>query len=279
MKKIAALVCVSLLFNASLFRPVQAQNLEVNWLIGPMDNDSLKDLSFKLLQAISKNKIKAYHAESNQIISKKDLQKKLEPLVDTQNMLTKEEIAIMLHCGDYSFMEYIETKYSVVELMELAEKYSLKDFVERVVNAEKIEIIFELKKIKPFETDRLLFEINEKISLDTTLRIQKGNIEYLHLIIPHYFTTSQQNERLCSISYQDFQKLNLPKEKKIIKERNFVINTFDADIFILDQNKTVFRLSDLRTTDGKMVDEHRVNASIFKYFRGSILIFDPVYRR
>jgi len=234
--------------------------LDVYWYLGSWgNNDSLDNLSYKLLQAISQDKIQTYD-DSGKLTTKKQVEKAITPNL-IKPMLTKEEISIMLSCGDYSFMEELETEYTAEELVRIMKE------------GKSIEKLIKYKKKKPFESSKLDIEIYERIYLDTNLRKQKGIFEYIRLMIPGDYTPSKKNELLCQLKYEDFKKLNLP-EQKILDERRLVFVINDSDIRIVDEKKNQTVFSDMIFPGGKELDRHKVDSSIFKYFTESIKVFD-----
>jgi hypothetical protein len=70
------------------------KNYTVYWSIGSMRNDSLTDLSFKILDAISKNKIQALDKNGN-AMSKNQIEKSIPEELLKSN-LTKEESNLKL---------------------------------------------------------------------------------------------------------------------------------------------------------------------------------------
>ncbi len=258
------ILTLSFLFLFSLFTKAQNKQLiDVYWSIGHMKNDSLEDLSYKLLQSISQDKIQGYDSSGN-LMTKKQIEKRINPELIKHIDITIPEITGIILVGDYSILDEVDSKYSSETLVKM------------VLNGENIDKLIKFKKRKPFESTRLKIGIFEKIELDTLSIFQKGDIKYIRLIIPAMYAISKKDELLCQLKYEDFNKLNLPKEQKNISERKFIICSWDSDILVVFNDKIESRFSEKRKPGEEVLDKGMLDLSIFKFFKNHIKLFNPL---
>lgn len=263
MKKITLLV---LLLSVSLFCPAQhGIKFDVKWSIS-RGNETLTDFSYKILQAIEKNKIQAFDNDGRAMT--RDLILKRMPYGNPDCFLTLEDTKIILKAGDLSVLFAIETPYTESDIRKMMKEG--KDYMQYFQD-------LKFKKINTFDTPCLDVEIHEELILDTTAAFQKGTVKYISLIIPKDFISSNEAMFLCKVKYEDVKKLKLKPEQEIIDERQFVISTKWDDLTITNE-KEAYQLSNFVVLTAKF-DRIVLDQMIFRYFRKSIKLFDDGTRK
>lgn len=261
---------VSLFFGCNLKKEQAPATLEVTWYIPIRYNyvtkefpeeyhlTSMDKLPWRLLDAIDAGRIKTYDSTLKEI-SRAEVEASITPNMRSVISLTKEECDIMLANGDSSFLDSLVPKQSPQQLKAI------------YASRRGIDSLIITKYAIPFETKVCEIELVEKVTLDTTLRSQKGNVEYIRLIVPKEFTKSGRNEILCQVKYEDFKTLGIP-EQKIIDQHAFMIYADDAELTI-DDGKSIQRLSSLKKTKTEEGIQHdQIKKTVFKYFAKNLIV-------
>lgn len=259
MKKITLLI---ILFSVSWICPAQhGTKYDAYWILRHEGNKPLKDLSYKILQAISKNKIQALDKDGK-AITKDQLLERM-PYGFPNSCLTLEEIKIMLDAGDLSFLPILETPYTEADIEKMMKEG--KDYRQYFQD-------IKFKKVKTFETRSLHVEIHEELVLDTTLASQKGTVKSISLIISKGFISSNEDVFFSKVNYEDLKKLKLKPEQEIIDQRQFKISSNWDDLTITNEKET-YQLSKFVVKTEKF-DRMVLDQMIFRYFKKSIKLFD-----
>jgi hypothetical protein len=250
---------LSLLLIASVFlsftNRTNERSYDAYWFMrnqtGPLEN-----LSWKLLESISKGELTPIDTNIERKMSKEETLYRLTPFAEKCGF-SKEEVMICLQAGDFSVMSAIETKYSAKQLQKL------------INEGKDVSSKFSLIARPSFEMGCLRITLQEEIlSLDTNAVAQKGTMRYILLMIPAFLTDDQKEFPLFRIRYEDFKQLKFVEEETFIEERAFRIIPGESELMLIDRGtKQQYKLSDL-----KELNEGSLHASLFKYFRGNITL-------
>ena len=251
---------LSLLFACHAKKDTPVQTLHVTWSIPVRYNDTLDKLPWKLLDAINDGNIKAYDSSLKEL-SRAEVESKIT--LDMRDaFLSKEECGIMLAHGDSSFMNFIETAYTLKELEAL---YAKDKSLDQHIN---------LKYRPAFESRVFHLAFVEEVKLDTTVHQQMGSMRYIRLVIPKEYTKSGTEELLCQVKYEDFKKMDTP-EQRILDNHTFKIDTWSSDLTVDDGKQTV-KLSSLRDPATGVTKKTQVNGLVFQYFTDNILFVESM---